>query len=108
MGENIGIIYSGFWDRPLGFVVRYRDRIFYFLRKFNDDSDEYEDVYKVFLLPALTEKDIQNSWDSLDTKTLRHVSTIRVSDVIFDASFRKSIDSDILDVLIKNLSPETH
>jgi hypothetical protein len=107
MDQNVEIIYSGFWDRPLGFVARYRDVIFYFFREFNEDSDEYEDVYRVFLLPPLTEEDIRNSWDRLHTKTLRQVSTIRVSDVLFDVSFRKSIDANILDILVKDLSHET-
>lgn len=104
MNSFVSIIYSGFWDRPLGFVTQYRDHQFYFHREFDESADEYEDSYKIFLLPNLLNSEITTLWGNLQQKTTRYLGQIPVKEVIFDPSFRTSVSIDTLDNIISKMT----
>lgn len=103
MGTLVKILYSGFWDRPLAFVVRHRGVQLYFCREFDEDADEYQDAYKVFVLPNLLDDEINASWGHLYQNTTRYLGQVPVKQVVFDSSFRESIDTDLADALIETM-----
>jgi hypothetical protein len=100
MGNSAKIQYNGFWDRPLGFVVRYKELQIYFGREYDDERDDYQDSYSVFVLPGLSDEEVKSSWGKLRQLATQYVGQVQVEDVVFDASFRESIDTDILDSII--------
>ena len=103
MSGHVNIIYSGFWDRPLAFVVRHRDIQLYFRREFDERIDDYQDVYNIFVLPDLSDNEINASWGNLHQKTTRSLGQIPVKEVVFDPSFRKSVSTDTLDIVISKI-----
>ncbi len=99
MGTHAKILYSGFWDRPLGFVVQYATVRLFFSREFDEELDDYQAAYQVFLLPNMSDKEVQESWVDLRQKAEAYICTIPMNSVVFDSSFRESIDTDILDAI---------
>lgn len=104
MHQFVAIAYSGFWDRPLAFVVNYRQFQFLFHREFDDERDNYQDQYTVSLLPHLSDAAIQAGWGHLQNYITYAIGHVFVKDVVFDPSFRKCIDATLLDTLIAEWS----
>ncbi len=104
MGVHVPIVYSGFWDRPLAFVVHYGEHLFYFHRAFDDSIDDYEPVYHVALLAAASHAVNLPAWGHLDDQIIRSLGDIAVADIEFDPTFRASIDSAILQQLLSILA----
>ena len=105
MGSQVKIAYSGFWDRPLALVVRHRGIQLYFRREFDERADDYQDTYKIFILPNLSDNEINASWGTLYQKTTRYLGQMAVREVVFDPSFRESVSTDTLDVVISKMDP---
>jgi hypothetical protein len=103
MGSQVKIVYSGFWDRPLAFVVRHRGIQLYFRREFDEHADDYQDAYRIFVLPNLSDNEINASWGNLHQKTTRFLGQMPVKEVVFDPSFRESVSTDTLDVVISKM-----
>jgi len=96
--SNTGtIIYSGFYDVPLAFVVRHKGSQFLFLREFDDDLDDYPDVYRVFALPNLTDDEVKQSWRDIEHKAVKAFGEVLVKDVEFDPSKRREISTKLLE-----------
>jgi hypothetical protein len=103
MGHQVKIAYSGFWDRPLAFVVQYRGLQLYFRRGFDERADEYQDVYTIFVLPNLSDHEIHASWGMLEQKATHSLGQMPVKDVVFDPSFRDSVSTDTLDIVVSRM-----
>lgn len=104
--ENMTPIhYRGFWDRPLSFVVEHRDKQLLFWRDFDEAVDEYEDAYRVFVLPDISAQDLAApaSWENLPERAVALLGIVPVKDVKFDATYRKEIDANVIDALLKLL-----
>jgi hypothetical protein len=99
MADKAPILYSGFYDRPLAFVVSYAGIQYLFWRVFDDLLDDYPNAYKVFVLPELTADEIMRSWQKLPELALRYLGEVRVSQIEFDPSYRKGIDTRVLETL---------
>lgn len=100
MGTYVDFIYSGFWDRPLGFVVNYHGVQLFFSREFNEQADDYETEYRVYLLPTIAVSEVQESWQDLRQKAEAYVCSLPMGNIRFDSTFRKSIQTDVLDDVI--------
>jgi len=96
MSMKAKILYSGFWDFPLAFMVRWEGSLYAFVRDFDDDLDEYEDQYRVYLLPSLTDEEVEASWLRIETRATDYLGEAAVKDVAFDATHRREIDTAIL------------
>ena len=94
------ILYSGFYDAPLAFVVRHRDAQFLFWRVFDEEADEYPDTYRVLTLPDLSDEEISESWQTLEGRASGYIGEAAVRDVKFDQSMRKEIDTSVIDALL--------
>ncbi len=99
MNQTTPILYSGFYDFPLAFTARWEENLYVFVRDFDDDLDEYEDQYRVFLLPSLTDEEIQSSWLRIENRAIESFGKVAVKDVRFDSTHRKEIDSTVLQAL---------
>ena len=100
----LDIVYRGFWDRPLSFIVEYKAQRLLFWRSFDEVVDEYEDQFAVFVLPdvdmaSLANKRIPVSWEELPQLATRRVGQIAVKDICIDQTYRKQIEASILETL---------
>ena len=96
MSKQASIVYSGFWDFPLAFVVRDERKLFLFLREFDETLDDYQDEYRVFLLPDIPEHEVRRHWANIETLAARYLGKVSVREVKFDKSHREKIDTDVL------------
>lgn len=97
--ESVKILYSGFWDFPLAFTARWAGNLYLFVRDFDDDKDEYEDHYRISLLPHWTDEKIKASWLRIETQATQHLGEVAVKDVSFDATHCREIDAAIFQAL---------
>jgi hypothetical protein len=69
--------------------------------EFDDEADEYQSYYAVFLLTDPPGEDwMQGSWAFLETAKPRFLATIPVDSVKFDPTLRKSLDASVLDPIL--------
>ena len=100
MSEKLPIRYSGFWDFPLAFTVRWKERLYLFFREFDDARDDYEEEYRVSLLPPWTDEEIEASWGrQIETQAADCLGAVAVKDVSFDSTHRREIDAAIFQTL---------
>lgn len=105
MDKMVPFQYSGFWDAPLGIYLEYWGKPFVLLREFDEELDEYEDHYKVYVLPHSASHSPLPSisddfWKSFGQLNLAPAGQIPVSLVKFDPTKRKELDASILDELV--------
>ena len=94
------ILYSGFYDAPLAFVTNHQNKQYLFWRGFFDEQlDDYPDDYKVFVLPDLSEEQINESWISLPERAVAYVGKVSMSRVAFDPTRREAIDTGTFDLI---------
>ncbi len=101
MNKTLPILYSGFWDFPLAFTVRWESCLYLFFREFDDDADDYEDQYWVYLLPPWTDEEIEASWGQAKSQALDFLGQVAVKNVLFDPTHRREIDPAIFQTLAK-------
>ena len=82
--QNVPIIYRDFWDVPRNFIFRIGSNSYYFLCRFDEDKDDYNDTYDVFLIPNIPDKELKNSWERLEDKALKHLGYVLVKEVGFN------------------------
>ena len=102
LGES-EIIYRDFWDVPRIFIVRHRDRQYLFDCSFNESVEDFEGKYRVYILPALSEGELNGSWECLAERAESYLGEVPVESVIFDPSRRRAIDTRIIDELKDNV-----
>lgn len=100
MNKKAKIIYRGFYDLPLAFVVSHNGRQLLFWRDFDDDLDEYPETYQVYLLPCLSDEELTGSWERLPERAINFLGEVPVGDVQFDSTRRREIDTAVLDALL--------
>ena|ERR1044072_549314 len=94
------ILYSGFYDAPLAFITSHRETQYLFWRGFFDEQlDDYPNEYKVFVLPNLSEEQINESWMSLPEKAVSYVGEVSMGRVAFDPTRREFIDTSTFDLI---------
>ena len=94
------IFYSGFYDAPLAFVTSYENTQYLFWRGFFDEQlDNYPNEYQVFVLPNLSEEQINESWTLLPEKAVAYIGKVSMNQVAFDATRRQSIDTSTFDLI---------
>ena len=97
MPTTAEIIYREFDDVPRMFVVNYRGKQFLFDSTFDESSYEYPDTYQVYVLPNLGHHELNGSWVGLSDKAEEHLGEVLISNVVFDESKRRAIDSQVID-----------
>ena len=91
------IIYGGFYDVPLAFVVSHVEKQLFFLREFDHALDDYPDTYQVFTLPNLSEDVVRNSWGQIEDMATDLLGEIPIKEIEFDPMHRVWIDTKVID-----------
>ena len=92
--------YGGFWDVPRSIVLRYRRTLLLLHSPFDDELDEYPDVYSVYELPeAVLPSLAAGSWSFLEGTPLKQLGTVKIKDVKFDPTRHARLDATVLDPL---------
>jgi len=91
------IIYRDFWDVPRIFVASFRGRQYLFDCRFDESIEDYANVYQVYVMPNLDQKDLKGPWDKLSEMAKEHLGEVPVSSVQFDESKRRAIDPEIIE-----------
>lgn len=86
--------YVDFYDVPRIILFRYDDNLFLLASFFDDEQDDYDSEYTLYLLPAGIEQRIeQSSWAVLEEEIGAQVlGKVPVKDVLFDSTKRKMLD----------------
>ncbi len=105
MSSAAPFVYREFYDVPRFLVVTYRRQQFLFESAFDDDLDDYPDVYQVFLLRDVSENELKGSWVHLSEKAQAYLGKAPVKDVRFDPTLRREIETDVLEGLLANNAP---
>lgn len=96
MEEWASIKYRDFYDVPRIFLRQAGDRLLLFDCRFNEERDQYEEAYKVFLMPKLPDEETPGSWEHLSAKAESLLGEVRTSDVEFDPTRRKQVKLEVL------------
>jgi hypothetical protein len=104
MSDKLGIQYRDFYDVPRIFVVNHRGKVYLFDCPFDQDLDEYPEIYKVFVLPSDSYSNLSGSWDELASRASAYLGEVPVKSVQFDPTRRREIDADVIDELERKLS----
>ena len=99
MSNQAEITYRDFWDVPRIFIARHKSKNYLFDCEFDEITEEYPEMYQVYVLPELAPYELEGSWKDLNSKAQTHLGEIAVTSVIFDATSRQSIDVGIIDEL---------
>jgi hypothetical protein len=94
MMERIPIEYGEFYDLPRQITFQSGEEWFLLRSYFDEEKDEYSEVYDVYLLPFRSKDDFEahpSFWMPLDTAV--HLGQIPVAGVGLDETRRRSIDA---------------
>jgi hypothetical protein len=101
MPQWADIEYRDFWDVPRMFVARHDGRPYLFRDPFDSMTENYSHQYEVLELPPLGADELKGSWDGLAGRALTKLGTVRIDEVEFDSSRRRSMDTAIIDKLLE-------
>jgi hypothetical protein len=102
MNTFLPIRYRDFWDLPRIFLVDYLDETYLFDCEFDEQTEDYSQEYKVYLMPLISEKDLDKSWKDLYTSSIKLISKVSIYNVEFDETKRKFVNRSVLErILIK-------
>ena len=104
MSEKTSIVYREFYDVPRMIVLRREGSLILLESVFDTETDDYSDRYKVFLLPNISEDELQGSWEGLSSKASKSLGEILVRVVEFDRTLRKEIDTGLINELLREAS----
>lgn len=95
--------YRDFWDFPRIFLVSFNDSLFLFDCKFNEKIEDFEEKYQVFIMPELTESEINGSWYELSNKAVKYLGEVLINNIQFDKTRKQFINGNVLTELTKHL-----
>jgi hypothetical protein len=91
--------YRDFYDIPRAFIIEpQRQMLLYFDCPFDEDRDDYDDVFRVAVLRSNEASSLPEDWRKLDL--LGSLGSIPVSAVHFDDTRRKEVVIDGLPDLV--------
>ena len=94
------ISYRDFYDVPRIFIATHDGTRYLFDCPFDDKLDDYSDRYRVYQLPAISEDELEGSWERFPERALSLLGEVPVAAVQFDTTKRNSINTALLDELI--------
>ncbi len=100
MSEGATIQYRDFWNVPRNFVTSYWGRPLLFDCPLDDETEDFPDFYNVYLLPPLTPEELAGSWEDLHTRAITSLGQVPISQVRFDPTKRREIDTVLLNELL--------
>jgi hypothetical protein len=95
--------YREFWDVPRMFLIDSEYGSLLFDCPFDETLEDYGNDYRVFLMPILSDADLEESWANLPSRAVRFLGSIPISKVHFDATNRSFIDRRTLSQLFADI-----
>jgi hypothetical protein len=95
--NSVPFKYAGFWDVPRHLVFAWKGHKVLLESWFNDDLDEYDPQYSVYLLP----EDFEADKDSWYESKRRFVGKVDVKSIMFDETKRSWLDPTPLIALLE-------
>ena len=101
MTRMVPFKYVGFFDVPRYIVLGYRGQLLFLRSEFDEELDDYESNYSVFILPESVWDSVQDgNWEFYDKTAMTEIGRIPVSAISFGESKRTELDASCLDDLI--------
>jgi|SRR6185437_11089222 len=97
MSQKARFTYREFYDVPRMIVVARRGLKLLLDCKFDKVLDEYPATYRVYVLPEQIDESNLQSWEGLPEMATKYLGDLPVDQVVFDASNRLEIDTDVID-----------
>jgi hypothetical protein len=98
MADRIPISYGEFYDFPRMIRFTFGGDWFLLSSAFDQERDDYPDVYDVYLLPFRSEEEFKaNPYYWRDLSTAAHLGQIPISEVGLDETRRRSIDGRVIE-----------
>jgi hypothetical protein len=98
------IEYRDFWDVPRMFLVRHDGHLYLFDCEFDEETEDFRNFYKVYIMPELSEEERSDAWIKLPNKATHFCGSVPTGSVLFDETKRNYIDTAILDSLAPELA----
>ena len=93
MDDFLPIQYSGFWDVPRIFLVKYLNEGLLFDCSFDENIDDYPSEYTVYLMPDFCEDNLQTAYDYFINNSPAIIGKIPVKEIEFDNTLRKFVNT---------------
>ena len=93
------IAYREFYDVPRAIIISDESRNYLLTSLFVEALDEYRDNYDIYEMPKLSDEEVKGPWLKFEQRAIRHLGHVPVKEVSFDASKRREIDLNILELL---------
>jgi len=100
MEQWAAIRYRDFYDVPRIFLVSHDGEQYLFDCAFDDELGDYPDIYRVYLMPALTDAQLAGTWDHLPQLAKRFLGEVAVNRVQFDPTKRAAINPTVISELL--------
>jgi hypothetical protein len=102
MPRWVPFIYREFYDVPRTIVAADDQHTYLFDCPFDEVLDNYSPNYDVYLMPQLTNADLNGSWELLSQRAVGQLGQIPVGALRFDTTRRHEVDLDVL----REIEPE--
>ena len=91
--------YVEFYDVPRCILIRHQGVHLLLQSWFDEELDEYSNVYSVYKVPTVDTQLISFSLEFFQTP-MEHLGEIPINRVTFDASKRQELDASVLDEFV--------
>lgn len=98
MKNRIPIQYGEFYDFPRQIEFQYKGKWYFLRSEFDEEKDDYNDYYHVYLFPFRSEEEIKANpcyWMKLGRE--HYLGQIPIADLGLDETRRRSMDADALE-----------
>jgi len=97
MTDGIPIIsYGCFHDVPRIFLIRHRGKLLLFESRFSKETDDYETLFRVYLMPEITREEIKQSGHCLSSLSERLIGCLPFKQIKFDETLREFVSEHSL------------
>jgi hypothetical protein len=98
MATTIPITYGEFHDFPRMIQFQLGEEWFFLRSYFDEERDEYADVFDVYLLPFRSEDDVRaNPYFWTELRDAVHLGQIPVWEIGLDETRRRTIDTHLIE-----------
>ena len=94
--KKISFSYGGFWDVPRTIVCGIRDLTVVLDSPFDDEADDYETDYTVYIVLKPLPAGVAVNWSTLAAEDSVSIGRLPVSEINFDPTKRKWFDAEPL------------
>ena len=102
MSQKSSFVYRDFYDVARMIVLRRGDLLILLESAFDAKTDDYSNSYAVFVLPHMSQEELDGSWEGLSARATKFLGHILLRELEFDPTLRKEIDAALIDNLLSH------